>query len=121
MPECEMRDVSRVLPHFLAGLVALWLGPVAAGAEEIPIRILQDWQYFNNTAWAYLNNGDYAKAEQRFKMAIEVIGPFQTSDQRLLARSYADLARVLYHQGRYADAEPLAKWALSVRESQPKT
>ena len=37
-----------------------------------------------------------------------------------MARSYCELARVLYHQKRYADAEPLARWALSVRDSDKK-
>ena len=33
---------------------------------------------------------------------------------------YADLARVLYHEGRYAEAEPLARWALAVRQAHPR-
>ena len=76
---------------------------------------------YNNAGWRSLNQGQYDKAEEQFRLAIEEIRPYQKKDQRLLARSYADLARVFYHQGRYADAEPLAKWALSVRESHPKT
>ena len=115
-----MRDVSGFLQRLLAGLVALILSSAAARGDEIPIRVLQDWKYYNDTGWTYLNRADYARAEQRFKKAIDEIRPYQRSDQRLLARSYADLARVLYHQGRYADAEPLARWALSVRESHPK-
>src|SRR5262249_29674938 len=108
-------------PHrLLAGLVALLLGPANVRADEIPFRVLQDWKYYNDTGWIFLNKGDYSRAEQRFRMAITEIRPYQTTDQRLLARGYADLARVLYHQGRYADAEPLAAWALSVRESHPR-
>jgi tetratricopeptide (TPR) repeat protein len=121
MKEWAMRDDSRFPQRLMAALVALVLGPAAACADEIPISVLQDWQYLNNTGWMYLNKGAYAKAEERFKLAIEAIRPYQSSDQRLLARSYADLARVLYHERRYADAEPLARWALSVRESHPKT
>jgi tetratricopeptide (TPR) repeat protein len=67
-----------------------------------------------------LSNGDYVKAEERFDMAIAAIRPYSASDRRLLARSYCDLARVLYHQERYAQAEPLAKWALSVRDADKK-
>src|SRR5262249_36816596 len=48
------------------------------------------------------------------------IRPFFPETRRLMARSYCDLARVLYHQKRYADAEPLAKWALSVRDADDK-
>jgi tetratricopeptide (TPR) repeat protein len=47
--------------------------------------------------------------------------PEQRRLRHLLARSYADLARVLYHQGRYAEAEPLARWALTARENHPKS
>ena len=53
-------------------------------------------------------------------MAIQTIRPYSKRDQKLLARSYGDLARVLYHEGRYADAEPLAEWALKVREPDPR-
>ena len=38
-----------------------------------------------------------------------------------MARTYCDLARVFYYQKRYADAEPLAKWALSVRDADKKS
>ncbi len=44
-----------------------------------------------------------------------------TGDGLMLARSYGDLARVLYHQGRHAEAEPLAKWVLTVRDASKKT
>ena len=91
-----------------------------ARAGDIPLRALADWSLYNNRGWNLLHQGKYDKAEQQFRMAIEEIRPYITDDQRLLARSYADLARVFYHQGRYADAEPLAKWALLVRESHPK-
>ena len=103
------------------GLATVWvvlaLSPSMAKAQEIPIERLVDWKFYNNTGWTYLNRGDYVKAEERFKMAIQEIRPYQVKDQRLLARSYSDLARALYHQARYAEAEPLAKWALSVREA----
>ncbi|MHB1560378.1 MAG: tetratricopeptide repeat protein [Isosphaeraceae bacterium] len=102
--------------------VTLFLGFVAgvSGSEEIPLDILQFWQIENNAGWSWLNKGDYPRAEQRFRRAIELVRPFQKQDQRLLARGYADLARVLYHEGRYAEAEPLAKWALAVRQAHPR-
>ncbi len=103
----------------LVSLLFLAIAP-AVGAEDVPIGILSDWKYHNDAAWKLLNKGDYPRAEQRFRMAIELIRPYQKQEQRLLARSYADLARVLYHEGRYADAEPLAKWALGVRENHPR-
>ena len=114
-----MKDIL-AFSRVLVGLVAMAVGTTSARGEEIPIEVLQNWRIHNNTGWALLNRGDYDKAEQRFRMAIEEVRPYSKQDQRLLARGYADLARVLYHQKRYADAEPLAKWALSVRESNPK-
>jgi tetratricopeptide (TPR) repeat protein len=118
--ERAMRDFTGFPQRLLASLVALFLSSADVRADDIPIRAFQDWNYYNTRGWIYLSRGDYARAEQRFRQAIMEIKPYQTSDQRLLARSYADLARVLYHQGRYADAEPLATWALSVRENNPK-
>jgi tetratricopeptide (TPR) repeat protein len=92
----------------------------AAPAEVISIQGLRDWQDYNNAGWRYLKNKDYDKAEQRFLLAIKVLRPYEATERRLMARSYGDLARVLYHKGRYAEAEPLAKWALAVREKNPK-
>src|SRR5262249_29836819 len=121
MRERAMRNLACLSASLRASLVVLLLGAAKGSADDIPVLVLRDWQYYNDTGWMYLNRANYAKAEQRFRMAIDEIRPYQTTDQRLLARSYADLARVLYHQGRYADAEPLARWALSVRESHPRT
>lgn len=105
---------------FLALPAALVLTPPALGDEEIPLTILSNWKIYNNAGWSLLNRGQYDKAEHRFRMAIEEIRPYSKSDRRLLARSYADLARVLYHKRRYSEAEPLAAWALQVRVSHPK-
>ena len=104
---------------FLAALFTMALVIPAARAAEIPLQALQNWNIYNRDGWILLNQGQYDRAEKRFRMAIEEIRPYVKSDYRLLARSYADLARVFYHQGRYADAEPLAKWALLARESRP--
>jgi tetratricopeptide (TPR) repeat protein len=105
--------------RFLAVLFTMALVIPAARASEIPLQALQNWNIYNRDGWIYLNQRQYDRAEKRFRMAIEEIRPYVKSDYRLLARSYADLARVLYHQGRYVDAEPLAKWALVARESRP--
>jgi tetratricopeptide (TPR) repeat protein len=66
------------------------------------------------------SGGNYAKAAERFDLAIKEIRPYERIARRLLARSYCDLARALYHQERYAEAEPLAKWALTVRDEDKK-
>jgi tetratricopeptide (TPR) repeat protein len=101
-------------------VVSLAMVAASARAEEIPFGVVADWQYYNNTGWNFLNRGQYDKAEDRFRRAIEIIRPYTKQDQWMLARSYADIAQVFYHQGRYADAEPLARWALSVREAHPR-
>jgi tetratricopeptide (TPR) repeat protein len=114
-----MRNLSALL-CVPTSVFALAVVTASARAGEIPDQNIQNWNIYNNAGWMLLNRGAYDKAEQRFRMAIAEIRPYAKTDFRLLARSYADLARVLYHQGRYADAEPLARWALSVRESTPK-
>jgi tetratricopeptide (TPR) repeat protein len=104
----------------LLGL-ALCLGAVPAVAEEIPPGVVTDWKFYNNAGWLCLNRGDYALAEERFNMAIRELRPYFPQSARLMARTYCDLARALYHQGRYAEAQPLAKWALTVREADART
>jgi tetratricopeptide (TPR) repeat protein len=114
-----MRD-PHTWPNLLAVLVTLATSAAAAPPQEMPIDALRDWQFFNNAGWRSLQNKEYAKAEERFNAAIRVVRPYEATERRLMARSYHDLARVLYHEGRFAEAEPLATWALGVRESNPK-
>ncbi len=114
-----MKDPRR-FPRLAAVLVVLSTSLAAAPPQEMPIDALRDWQFFNNAGWRSLQNKEYAQAEERFNAAIRVVRPYVATEQRLLARSYHDLARVLYHEGRFAEAEPLAAWALAVRESNPK-
>ena len=83
----------------LAGLVAFASLAATVAAQEIPMQILQNWQNYNNAGWILLNRGDYDRAEHRFRMAIEEIRPYSKADQRLLARSYADLAQGVLSPG----------------------
>ena len=76
--------------------------------------------WYNENGWKDIEKGRYDRAEQKFNMAIKEIQPYSPANRKLMARSYCDLARVLYYQERYADAEPLAKWALSVRDADKK-
>jgi Tfp pilus assembly protein PilF len=94
--------------------------PSAALARGDHLIALRDWQWHTEEAAKYLNRGDYAKAEQRVNLAIKEIRPYLPETRRIMARSYCELARILYHEKRYADAEPLAKWALAVREEDKK-
>ncbi|MFI5457135.1 MAG: tetratricopeptide repeat protein [Isosphaerales bacterium] len=106
--------------RLFASLCILSLHATPAAAQDIPLGALRDWMYYDEGGRSYLDKGDYTKAEIQFNMAIQQIKPYSARNPRLMARSYCDLARVLYHQRRYAEAEPLAKWALSVREADKK-
>jgi tetratricopeptide (TPR) repeat protein len=101
--------------------LAFCLCAISAFAEDIPPEIIFDWRFYNDAGWRCLNRGEYALAEERFNMAIREIRPYFPTSARLMARTYCDLARALYHQGRHAEAQPLAKWALTVREADTKT
>ena len=100
--------------------LAIGLGQAAAFAQDNHLGALREWLRHTEEAANFRDKGDYIKAEQRLNMAIREIRPYLPETRRNLARSYSELARVLYHQKRYADAEPLARWALSVRESDAK-
>jgi hypothetical protein len=104
----------------LAAAALVLLPRSGFGAPEIPSAIVREWLFCNNAGWQDLQRGKYDRAEKQFIAAIKLIRPYDIKDQRLLARSYGDLARVLYHQGRFAQAEPLARWSLQVREAHPR-
>lgn len=113
-------------PHLIARrlVLAAFVGVLAPGrpsiAKDLPLGVLRDWIFYNDAGWRAFDRGNLALAENRFHLAIRVVKPYEADDKRLLARSYVDLARVLYEQKRYAEAEPLAAWALSVREAHPR-
>ena len=98
---------------------AVGWGAAVARADDPSISAFRDWQYYNNTGWRALNRGNLARASQAFQQAIEILRPYQASQARTLARSYADYAELLCRQKRYDAAEPLARWALTVREKSP--
>ena len=76
----------------------------------------KDWADFNAMGKGALAKRNLTYAEDLFKRAVEVARIEADSDPRLLARSLGDLAWVLHGQGRDSEAEPLARWALIVRE-----
>jgi tetratricopeptide (TPR) repeat protein len=100
-------------------LVVLSLSAPLFG-EDVPLLTLDYWMWYNEHGWRDIERGRYDRAEQQFNMAIKEIRPYWPANRRLMARTYCDLARVLYYQERYAEAEPLAKWALSVRDADKK-
>jgi tetratricopeptide (TPR) repeat protein len=113
---------SRHRTHWLlASLCSLLLQATGATAQDVPLMVLDYWMYHDERGWKAIARQDYTQAEIEFDKAIEQLVPYKPRNPRLLARSYCDLANVLYHQGRYSEAEPLAKWALSVREADKKS
>jgi tetratricopeptide (TPR) repeat protein len=98
-------------------ILAFGLAHQAALGQGVHLDALREWLRNTEEAANYVEKRDYGKAEQRLTLAIKEIRPYFPETRRMMARSYCELARVLYHEKRYAEAEPLARWALSVRES----
>jgi tetratricopeptide (TPR) repeat protein len=88
----------------------------SAAARSLSFRDFSDWNFANTAGQRALGRGNLDIAARRFHTAIAIARPVASSDPRLLARSYNDLALVLVLQGRAGEAEPLAQWALTVRE-----
>ena len=99
-------------------LLLLELASPAFGQyQRVPLRALDNWMWYNDYGWQDLDSGKYDRAEQKFRLAIKEIEKFAPANRKLMARTYCDLARVFYYQKRFAEAEPLAKWALAVRDA----
>lgn len=115
------KTLKHPLPSMLILFMVLATAPRIASAQSYPTDLLMTWGYQNNMAWIAYNKGDYKRAELRFHTAIKTLQKHETTDQRLLSRSYYDLALTLHAQKRYDDAEPLAVWVLEARERDPRT
>jgi tetratricopeptide (TPR) repeat protein len=120
MENLGMRQRQK-LTRLCAVCLAFGFGPAAAFAQSNHLDALREWMRNTEEAAKYVATGDYVKAEQRLNVAIKEIRPHLPDTRQIMARSYCELARVLYHQKRYAEAEPLAKWALLVRDSDKKS
>ncbi len=70
--------------------------------------------YITAAQQAY-QQADYAEAEKQLEAALKEAEAFGPDDVRLAA-SLNNLAELYRAQGRYADAEPLYKRALAIRE-----
>jgi hypothetical protein len=93
----------------LGFLAASALVPGRDPAQTVSIQRFSDWNFYNNAGWRAAYRGNLEVAARRFLLAIEVARPEAARDPRLLARSYADLAWVLYQPGRAGEADPLAQ------------
>jgi tetratricopeptide (TPR) repeat protein len=74
-----------------------------------------DWRMHIHLGIAAQKQGHYADAEESFLSALEAAEKFGPEDTRL-ATTLNDLAAVYYNQGKYAQAEPLYKRALAIKE-----
>ena len=102
-------------------ILALLILPTRSLGQADPSSPITDpfsrWLSFNTRGWAAVYKNDLARAERHFRSSIEAAKAESSTDPRLLARSYADLAWVLHLTGRADQALPLARWALKVREA----
>jgi tetratricopeptide (TPR) repeat protein len=101
----------------IASLIVVLAQASSAAGQNIPILALRDWMWYTERGEADIRDGQYTRAATKFIQAIRQIEAYPRVNRGLMARSYCDLAEALYHQKRYAEAEPLAKWALSVRDA----
>ncbi len=74
-----------------------------------------DWQKHMDAAVEAFVASDYAEAGKQYEAAVNEAEAFGADDTRL-AESLNGLAVVYRDQGRYTEAEPLLKRALSIRE-----
>jgi tetratricopeptide (TPR) repeat protein len=87
-----------------------------AVAQGTSFYDFSDWNFANESGQRAMRRGDLEAAGNRFRNAIEIAKRIVASDPRPLARTYTDYAVLLLLQGRASEAEPLALWALAVRE-----
>ncbi len=93
----------------LAGLLPLsfWSAFAWAGAE--------DWQSHMDAGIEAYVDGDHAEAGKQYRAAVNEAEAFGADDPRL-AESLNGLAVTYREQGRYAEAEPLFRRALAIRD-----
>jgi len=106
----------------LGVLLAVACAPARAG-EPAPAsaEVYGAWSFYNNMGWGAYYQGNLSLARDRFTHAIEYIRPYQKEYPRLMSRSCHDLTRVLCAQGKFSDAEPMAKWVVEARDHDPRT
>ncbi len=98
--------VRSLLLPFLA---VLWLCSTYAFAQ------VEQWQSYIVAGTRSYQQGDYAEAEKQWGSALKEAKQFSPQDPRL-ATTLGSLAALHQVQGKYAEAEPLYKRALAIRE-----
>ncbi len=90
-------------------LTVLWLWPATALAQVEP------WQSHMDAATTAYQQGNFPEAEKQLGAALKEAEGFGPQDPRL-ATTLNNLAELYRAQGKYAEAEPLHKRALAIRE-----
>jgi hypothetical protein len=90
-------------------LASLALGMTPALADE------SSWQKAHDAGWKAYQESRFDKPGKSLRTAENEARTFGDKDPRL-ATTLDHLAWVLCAEGRYKDAEPLARWALTWRE-----
>src|SRR5690348_10014936 len=98
----------------LPAVILVGLGACLAWADAP----LTSWEQATDAAAKAEKEGRFQEAERLYGLAIRAVPASGVRDRRL-ASSYQSLARLLVRQGRSAEAEPLATWALSATEKDP--
>lgn len=89
------------------------------GSTVTTTELVADWSNYQRSGWQKMGRGWYDSAEREFLGAIRAARRTPADVRtRYLAQSYASLSWALVEQGRAAEAEPLARWALEVRRSE---
>ncbi len=95
--------------RLLVGLVCLALWPAYPSAQG------DLWETYMAAATKADQQGNYPEAAKELAAALKEAEGFGPQDPRL-AVSLNNLAGLYYAQGRYAEAEPLHRRALAIRE-----
>ncbi len=93
----------------LVGLVSLFLWPAHGLAQG------GQWQSYMTAGVAAYQQGDYPEAEKQFLAGLKEAKGFGQQDPRL-ATSLNNLAVLFKAQRKYAEAKPLYKRALAIRQ-----
>jgi tetratricopeptide (TPR) repeat protein len=72
-----------------------------------------EWEQYQAAGEEALKEGDFAAAEIMWRAALELSRAFNKLDPRITI-TLEGLAEALYHQGRFAEAEPLCRRALEL-------
>ncbi len=94
---------------WLVGLGWLILWPVMVYAQDRP------WRTYNEAGERAYLQGQYAEAEKQFLAAVKEAEAFGSQDPRL-ALSLSNLGTLYQARGQHAQAEPLFKRSLAIRE-----